>query len=74
MGDKGISIYDVEELIRKFTQDMRVSEEATRELKKEIEEDAEELVGKAIIIAKHRKNGKGKSKEIRKEDIYLASI
>jgi histone H3/H4 len=72
MGDKGIDIYDVEELIRRFTKDMRVSEEATRELKKEMEEDIDSLIEKAVIISKHRK--KGKAKEIKKEDIYLASI
>ncbi|MGC9150073.1 MAG: histone-like protein [Candidatus Micrarchaeia archaeon] len=72
MGDKGISIYDVEEIIRKFAQEMRISEEATRELKKEMEEDAEELLEKAKIIAKHRK-GKGRT-QLKKEDIFLASI
>ena len=74
MGDKGISIYDVEDLIRKFTEGMRVSEDATKELKKEMEEDIDQIIEKAIIISKHRKKGKAKGRGIKKEDIYLASL
>lgn len=74
MKKRGADIYEVEELLRKFAKDMRVSENATKIMQKEIEEKTEEILRKAIIISRHKKTKKIKVKALNKDDIYLASI